>query len=323
MMPDLRSAGGAAWLALSTWLYPAQTLAQFPDLVDLSAQYLPGVPLEDPRPLEVQVASYEGTLNLPIVLGKNSFLIPGVGYHNDAVSYAHDPPGFTELRAFHAIDVPLLFVQLLPNDWSMSVRLAPGLAADAPDLEAEQLRLSGLVLFTRAFSERLVLGAGGLASYSFGTLLPLPAAYAEWKPIDGWRVESFLPAFIDTRYTFWKRLELGVRADIAGNSYAVRDERIRNAWPCARDPDAAPGAQESLADASQCFDHIAYSTGVVGLVAGVRLFGSVWWTGMAGHTVYRRFDQRSARDERVPGGLQAMPDAPFVRTNLTWRIPRD
>jgi hypothetical protein len=61
----------------------------------------------------------------------------------------------------------------------------------------------------------------------------------------------------------------------------------------------------------------------VGLVTGVRLFGSVWWTAMGGYTVYRRFDQRNARDERVPGGLQAMPDAPFVRTNLTWRIPRE
>lgn len=315
-MPVLRGAGGAAWLALSSWLCPAQVQAQFPDLVDLSAQYLPGVPLEDPRPLEVQVASYEGTLNLPIVLGKNTFLIPGVGYHNDAVSYAHLPPGFTELRAFHSIDVPLLFVQLLPNDWSMSVRLAPGLAADSPGLEAEQLRLSALMLFTRSFSERLVLGAGGLASYSFGTLLPLPALYAEWKPIDGWRIESFLPAFVDSRYTFWDRLELGLRADIAGNSYAVRDERIHNAWPCAGD--GALGA-----DRAQCFDHVAVSTGVVGLVTGVRLFGSVWWTAMGGYTVYRRFDQRNARDERVSGGLQAMPDAPFVRTNLTWRIPRD
>jgi len=315
-MAELRNAGAAAGLALLTWLYPARASAQFPDLVDLSAQYLPGVALEDPRPAEAQVASYEGTLNLPIVLGKSTFLIPGVGYHNDAVSYAHIPPGFTELRTFHAIDVPLLFVQLLPNDWSMAVRLAPGLAADSPELEAEQLRLSGLILFTRSFSERLVLGAGGLASYSFGTLLPLPALYAEWKPIDGWRIESFLPAFIDTRYTFWNRLELGVRADIAGNSYAVRDERIRDAWPCAGD-----GALR--ADRTQCFDHIAYSTGVVGLVTGVRLFGSVWWTAMAGYTVYRRFDQRNARDERVPGGLQAMPDAPFVRTNLTWRIPRD
>jgi len=319
----LRGVSAAAWLALSSWLYPGRAQAQFPDLVDVSAQYLPGVALADPRPVEAQVASYEGTLNLPIVLGAHTFLIPGVGYHADAVSYAHAPTGFSELRAFHSIDVPLLFVQLLPDDWSLALRLAPGLAADSPQLESEQLRLSALALATRAFSERLVLGAGGLVSYSFGALLPLPAAYAEWKPVDALRIETFLPAFVDARYTFWDRLELGLRADVAGNAYAVRDERIRNAWPCAAQPDAVAGAPSALAEPAQCFDHVAYSVGVAGLVAGVRLFGTVWWTALAGHSLFRRFDQRNARDERVPGGLQAMPDAFFVRSGITWRIPRD
>jgi len=308
--------------------------AQFPDLLDVSAQYLPGVALDDPRPVEAQVASYEGSLNVPIVLGEHTFLIPGVGYHADAVSYAHTPTGFTELRAFHALDVPLLFVQLLPDDWSLSLRLAPGLAADAPALESEQLRLSALALATRVFSERLVLGAGGLASYSFGTLLPLPALYAEWKPVDGLRIETFLPAFLDLRQTFWGRLELGLRADVAGNAYAVRDERIRAAWPCAARPGVDGSGAEPLAaepvpadplpaDPAQCFDHVAYSVGVVGLVAGVRLFGSVWWTALAGHSVFRRFDQRNAQDERLPGSLQALPDAFFVRSGVTWRLPRD
>jgi hypothetical protein len=295
----------------------------------VNAQYLPGVALAEPRPVEAQVASYEGSLNVPIVLGEHTFLIPGVGYHADAVSYAHTPTGFTELRAFHSLDVPLLFVQLLPDDWSLSLRLAPGLAADSPALESEQLRMSALALGTRAFSERLVLGAGGLVSYSFGTLLPLPALYAEWKPVDGLRIETFLPAFLDVRQTFWGRLELGLRADVAGNAYAVRDERISAAWPCAAQPRAAGAGSDPIAaalipaDPAQCFDHVAYSVGVVGLVAGVRLFGSVWWTALAGHSVFRRFDQRNAEDERLPGSLQALPDAFFLRSGITWRLPRD
>jgi hypothetical protein len=309
---------------LAVGLSPKAASAQFPDLFDLSLQYLPGVALEEPRPAEAQVASYEGTLNVPIVLGERTFLIPGASYHSDAVSYQRAPPGFTPLRAFHSLELPLLFVQLLPHDRSLSVRLAPGLAADSPQLEQEQLRLSALALATHAFSERLVVGAGVLASYSFGTRLPLPAAYLEWKPLDALKVEAFLPAFIDVRYTFGQRVELGLRADVAGNAYAVRDERIRSAWPCAggADDPASP-ANEALAQPEQCFDHIAYSVGVVGVVAGVRLFSSVWWTALAGHTVFRRFDQRNAADDRVSGGLQAMPDAPFVRSGLTWRIPRD
>jgi hypothetical protein len=297
--------------------------AQFPDLVDISAQYLPGVELSEP-PIEVQIASYEGTLNVPLVLGERTFLIPGVAYHNDAVSYPRTTPGFTPLRAFHSLELPLLFVQLLPHDWSLSLRVAPGLAADSPRLEREQLRLSALALATRSFSERLVAGGGALASYSFGTLLPLPAVYLEWKPRADLKLEAFLPAFADVRYSLGGRVELGLRADVAGNSYAVRDNRIRRAWPCAAvGDDPASSSNETLAQPEQCFDHVEYSLGVVGIVAGVRLFSSVWWTAFAGHTVFRRFDQRNAQDERIPAGLHAMPDAPVVRTALTWRIPRD
>lgn len=309
-------------LCLGSW--PAAASAQFPDLLEVSAQYLPGVALAEPRPARAQVASYEATLNVPIVLGEHTFLIPGASYHSDAVSYRRTPPGFTPLRAFHSVELPLLFVQLLPRDWSLSLRVAPGLAADVPRLEVEQLRVSALGLATHAFSEHLVAGGGALASYAYGTLLPLPAAYLEWRPIDSLKVEAFLPAFIDVRYGFAGRVELGVRADVAGNAYSVRDQRIRGAWPCAaRSEDPATPASEAQAQPDQCFDHIAYSVGVLGIVAGVRLFSSVWWTALAGHTVFRRFDQRNARDERISGGLQAMPDALFLRTSLTWRIPRD
>lgn len=298
--------------------------AQHPDLFEVSAQYLPAVPLAEPRPARAQIASYEGTLNLPLVLGERTFLIPGVSYHSDAVSYQRTPASFTPLRAFHSLELPLLFVQLLPHDWSLSLRVAPGLAADVPRLETAQLRVSGLGLLTRAFSERLVAGGGALASYSFGTLLPLPAAYVEWRPSEALKLEAFLPAFIDARYTIAGRVELGLRADVAGNAYAVRDDRIRGTWPCAASSDdPATPQSEAQAQPEQCFDHVAYSVGVVGIVAGVRLFSSVWWTAFAGHSVFRRFDQRNADDERIAGGLQTMPDAPFLRTALTWRIPRD
>jgi len=313
---------GAALAALSS--SPAAH-AQFPDLFQASAQYLPGVPVQQPRPTEAQIASYEGALNVPLVLGAHTFLIPGAAYHVDAVSYSKAPAAFIELRAFHSLEVPVLFVQVLPQDWSVSLRLAPGLAADSLDTDLGSLHLSAVALATHSCSERLLLGAGALASYSFGTLLPLPALYVEWTPIDHVRIESFVPAFFDARYTFWDRLELGVRADVAGNSYAVRDERIRKAWPCVPGPadDPATPSDEARADRAECFDHVAYSVGTAELVVGARLFGSVWWTAMLGHSFFRRLEQRNADDRRVSAGLQSLPDTAFVRTSLNWRIPED
>ena len=315
----LHCAAGVLWLLLA----PALVRAQLPDLIDLDAYYMPSVELEDPRPAEAQVASYEGSLNIPLVLGDSTFLVPGLAYHGEAVSFSNTPAEWVELRAFHSFEVPLLLVQLLPDAWSLSLRVAPGLAGDFHDIDAGMLRVSAVGLATHSF-EKLVLGGGAIASYAFGSFLPLPAAYADWTPAAWFRAEAFVPAFAAVTFTIARRVELGMRAEVAGNSYAVRDARIAQRWPCAAtvdEPDTAP--DESVADPAQCFDHLAYSYGVAGAALGVRIAGSLWVTAFAGHTFYRRFEQMNDSDDRIPGGVQDLPNSFLVRAGLTWRLPAD
>jgi hypothetical protein len=94
--------------------------AQLPDLIDLSAQYLPPVPNDLP-PTQAQVTVYEATLNLPLVLAERStFLIPGASYHADTMSYQDAPPEFDAIRLLQSVDASALLVQMLPSDWSLS-----------------------------------------------------------------------------------------------------------------------------------------------------------------------------------------------------------
>ncbi len=46
------------------------------------------------------------------------------------------------------------------------------------------------------------------------------------------RIEAFLPAFAWARWTLGDRVEIGVRAELQGNKYAVRDARIQDSFPC-------------------------------------------------------------------------------------------
>jgi hypothetical protein len=297
--------------------------AQFPDLLDTSGQYMPSAALEDPRPVEAQVASYDASFNVPIPLAERTFLIPGAAYHVESVSFSNTPPEFLELRAFHSLELPILFVQLLPDDWSLSFRVAAGLAGDFEEVDGDMVRVSALALATHAFSDRFVLGGGAIASYAFGSFLPLPALYLEYKPIDELQIETFLPAFLQVKVTLFDRLELGARAEFAGNEYAVRDSRVTGRWPCASAPDdPATPQDETVADHAGCLDHIAYSVGLAGVVAGVRLFESVWITAFAGHGFFRRFEQMNEDGDEVLGGPQSLPNTFFVRGGITWRIPR-
>jgi hypothetical protein len=107
--------------------------------------------------LEVQVASYDGALNAPIVLNDTTFLIPGLGYHVDSVSFQVTPAEFIELGAFHSAELAVLGVKLLPKNWALSVRLAAGLAGDFAAIDLKMLRFGAVAMATKAFGDRLVL----------------------------------------------------------------------------------------------------------------------------------------------------------------------
>lgn len=299
--------------------------AQVPDLVEVAAQYLPGAPLEDPRPTEAQVSSYDAAVNAPIPITDTTFLIPGASYHVDSVSFQRAPGGFVDLRAFHALDFPLLFVQLLPRDWALSVRLAPGLAGDFTAFDSGLFRFNALALATHSFSDDFQLGGGAMVTYAFGSLLPLPAAYVSWRPVSDFTIEAFLPAFVQTKATLGDRIEIGYRAEVQGNAYAVRDDRIATAWPCRAETNDDPttAADERLARPSDCLDHVAYSVVGVGPTLSIRLFASVWWNTFAGHTLFRRFEMLNDEAERVRGGVQTLSNVWLVRSGLSWRVPMD
>ena len=307
------------------WLSPRAVQAQLPDLVSVSVQSMPAAELESRRPAKAQVNSYDAGLNVPVPLGSRTFLIPGLSYHFDSVSYSDTPPAFTQLRAFHSLEMPLLFVQLLPSDWALSFRVAPALAGDFRGFDPGLFHLSALALGTHSFSKRFALGGGPIVTYAFGSLLILPALSAEWKPLDELQLLVFIPALVSAKYTFSRRFELGVRADITGNSYSIRDSRVADRWPCvahsADDPTTTPN--EALPAPSECIEHVAYSVGAVGAVIGVRLFESVWWTAFAGTSFFRRLDQQNDQDAPVTGGRQTLPNVLLIRSGFAWRIPID
>ena len=141
--------------------------------------------------------------------GRATFLIPGLSYHVDSVSFSDTPAGFIELRAFHSVELPVLFVQLLPGNWALSFRIAPGLAGDMEAVDSGLFRMSALSLVTYSPSESLVVGGGGIVNYAFGSLLPLPAAYVEYKPASYFSLETFLPAFATAKFKLGDRVELG------------------------------------------------------------------------------------------------------------------
>lgn len=291
--------------------------AQFPDLIEFSATYLPDVPIEVPseQGVRAQVASYHLALNVPIILSPKTFLVPGLAYRVDAVSYLGAPDGFADLRAFHALEIPLLFAQILPHDWTLVLRVAPGIASDFRAFDTDALRLSGAALAMHSFSDDVSLGFGVIASYGFGSLMVLPALAltlgSDDSPV---ALELMLPAYARFKVRVSEGLELGLRAEVSGSSYSVRDPRVARAWPCVDG--------EQPADVDRCFDNLAYSVVDASAYVSVNVWGTLWLEASIGHTLYRRFESNNAKGEAAEDGGQQLPDTWGARVGLALKLPK-
>jgi hypothetical protein len=283
------AAFAAAAVALGAAARPAA--AQMPSLVDLSAQYTPPATLDGGAGPGVQISSYKITLNVPIPLSSTRFLIPGFAYRVDSVELSNTEPGASQHETYHGPELSVLFVQLLPKRWSLTVRGSAALVGGFDTIDRGK-KYTGLALATHALSDRLTLGAGALVTGGLGDFLPLPVAMVKWEPTAELTVQAFVPAFAEARYVIRRRVELGARVEIAGSTYAVP-----------ADPDVPMDVDE----------HASYTVGSAGLLGGVRLTSTIWLTAFAGVGFYR--------DVEVGDDGHELPAAGFIRTNLTWRLP--
>ena len=134
------SAVSLAALAATLVTCAASTAAaQVPDLAHVGFEYLPPVDIADAAPARVSVLSYEVGLNVPIPVGKSTVLIPGLEYHVDSPSFSDTPAGYVPLDDVRSIEASLLVVQQLGSDWSLALRVAPGLTGRAGSVGAAQL----------------------------------------------------------------------------------------------------------------------------------------------------------------------------------------
>ena len=321
---------GRFWhIAIATGLvlvaHQSTAAAQLPSLVDVSAQYTPSVRMGDVNDTDAQVLSYRLALNVPIALSPRRFLIVGAGYQVDTLDYSQMPGSASGQTAFHVPSLSATFIQVLSDRWTLVSRAGVALAGDFAAVDTGMLGYSALALATRTWSPEFVLGGGALMSAGFGkSVIPLPAISLRWMPTDEVRVEAFLPAFAEAKYTAWNRVEIGARLEFVGSAYAVRDARVADRWPCAGQATDDPQTpnNEMVARPAACLDHVTNTLGSIGLISGVRLTSTLWLTAFGGVTLFRHLATENASGDTLTGGSQWLPASVVFRSNLTWRIPR-
>lgn len=278
----------------------------FPQLVELTGQYAPGERVPGTSGLEAQISTYDLKLNVPVPLSKRVFLIPGLTFHSESISYPRAPEGFVPVRALYSGDLAMILAYVLTERWTLSLRGSAGIAGDLETLDDDALRWSGMVLATYSFGDRLLVGPGAMVSAAFGQMMLLPMVHAEWRPHRMLLIEGTLP--YDALFTvrLGDRFEVGAKVDVDGNEYALRDPAIRATCIVAGGP---------------CTDHLAYSIVTATALASVRLYSDLWLSIAGGHTLFRRFEEKDTAGHTLPGSGGDLPGVPILRAALVWRLP--
>jgi hypothetical protein len=80
------------------------------------------------------------------------------------------PEELDQIKLLQSIEASALFVQMLPANWSLSIRVSAGIAGDFAAIDRRLLRFNALVMakHAHALSDRFVLGGcgGALTEYA-------------------------------------------------------------------------------------------------------------------------------------------------------------
>ncbi len=268
------------------------------ELFSIEGQTISPVSYAAPEPTTTQVNALAAQAAVPLPAGEGRYLVPGLSYRLEAPRFIDPPEGALPSPLLHEAELTLAALQPLSERWSLSGRIGVGLAGDLEAIDGGVVRVTGLALGVHTFSETLQAGLGLAGTYAFGQLLPVPLLRLRWQPREDLELDALLPSHADLIWTPWDRVRLGLLAELVGNEYAVRLEDALAIYPE--------------------LDHIAYTDGSVGAMAGARLGGDLWLEAQAGDSFFRRFSLLDADNEPIQDGDQRLDSAGFARLRLVW-----
>ncbi|MEM7604503.1 MAG: DUF6268 family outer membrane beta-barrel protein [Myxococcota bacterium] len=309
-------------LAAGLTLGAGRGKAQAPDFAEVSMRSLASTVPQGAG--GEQTTAYDVAVNVPVPLAERSLFFPGIAYHVDAVSFQDAEGDFDETTPLHALDATLLFLQLLPRNWSLSLRGSVGLGGDGLRFTRGAYRFNALALASHGFGDTFVLGGGALATYRFGQFLVLPALFLQWDPLAQLGFEMFVPAYARAVYRPHSRVEIAARFDFGGNSYAIRRVPLRDQFPCTGNVQDNPvtDIDERVPRPDECLNSVAYTTGTIGVSIAVRLFSTVWLNIAGGYSVFRMLVRTNSEGHDF-GPNHTFPNTGFVQVGLTWRLPTE
>lgn len=271
---------------LASNAYAQSTIASVAYEETFPAEVAPDTPGVD---TELRIRTLRVRGGFPIrVPGSKAIVIPGLSY---GVTMPRTEGGGRVPDDIHELGVNLTTLVSLSERWRLSFGGAFQLATDFSDVDERHLRATLQLAAQYQPHQRFSFGFGLAANYNLGSLLPLPVILVDWLPVDYFRLRIALPQSLAILFRIGDRVELGLSAQLRGNSYAINN--------------------------ATTIDGVRVSSLRAGITASVRITKGLWFSLTGARTVFRRFDFFDG-DEEIDS---LEPDNAFVlEAALEYRV---
>jgi len=203
----------------------SQLIAQ--DVMGISYSYenFPSVKLADPitgdEDYEIQASSWSVGAAFPLQFADGKILmLNNIVYKRVDFSHKNYPQGGSGIDQAQSVQYTAFVIDSLSETWSLIVVMTPGLASDfRGDLSMDDFTLQAVFGFIKKYSEKFQLGFGLAYIRDFGSPIPLPFLYIDWKIADKLSFGGLVPMDMKLKYELSKGFDLGVSMKVRGDRY--------------------------------------------------------------------------------------------------------
>jgi hypothetical protein len=178
-------------------------------------------PIAGSEGFEVQTSSWNIGLAYPWKFADGQILmLSKVAYKRLEFTYKDLPPGPADLTQAQSIQLSVFMIDSLTERWSLVAALTPGLASDFERrMTMDDFTLQAMLGFIRKYGTDFQLGFGLAYTRDFGSPMPLPFLYLDWKITPQLSFNGIVPVNLYLRYAFHPMLDLGMAVRVRGDRY--------------------------------------------------------------------------------------------------------
>lgn len=232
---------------------------------------------------DISFEKYDFRISFPKSLRKpGSTIFQKFNYSKININYDIQPNFDAELENFHSIAYTLGYSTLLYKGWYFIAFLSPNVSSNfESSINFDEIRLSGMALFTKPINKnkKLMLSLGALYSSTIGIPAPIPIASLMWKPNPKWTLNIGFPRF-NIQYQATQNTELGVNLFVAGENFTLTNNIPVNT-------------------ANSKIDNISIMNIGGGLYLNQNLTKKLRFTFNSGYTFYRDFKFQNGNNEVI------------------------